>query len=200
MTGDFEPKSIPNANIYPVSKTTYELAGFKTDDYVRKMQGTAVEVGGPTYDGDKTGFAAYTVLKGIEPQTDLIVSDSYNYSSDPSVTRIIKAENLPFDDNSISILMPSYLPETIVSVKHYLLNLHKAFMAQSYRCLKEGGLLVMQGIIDEDIVWARKLGFKSLRIMEEAINRYNVVILWNAILVKSSTALGDHYIASQYVL
>jgi len=148
----------PNPNLihlphHPTNEVMINT-NFHLQNEINKRQGIFIEVGGPT----KQGFIS---LEGITLPKEPIIS---NISSTPPGTAtkeevklqhpkiklIADATSLPFPDNSIGLILASCLPSRIRS----------STLAEAYRVLEPGGLLIWQGGRIEDLAEAKRIGFK----------------------------------------
>lgn len=171
---------------------SFEAPSFSVNDYVANLSGTAVEVAGPTIRGSLSGYASYPALDGIEPQAKLLVTDKYpQFSQHENLIDLeVSAEDLPFDDSSIAMLLFSYLPPTdFVGNALERFELKHAAMREGYRCLKPGGVLVANGLFEDlnDMKIASELGFSTLRLILDSDS--GVIPTWNGLFIKTGSPL-----------
>lgn len=164
-----------------------EATNFDVDGYIQSLTGTAIELGGPTVRDEGTGFAAYRVLNGIEPAAKLLVTNAYDRHA-PSVDLLVDANNLPFDEGSVSMLLASYLP----------LKLWGGVMQQARRCLKENGVLITAGLIDEELHLPVNMGFTALRFIIDNEYEETGTTLWSGMYANTSNPRPLTY-ASKWV-
>ena len=156
---------------------------------IDKIRLPVVEVAGPSPSG-------YRVLKNLglsipKPTITNTTKEVTVYSPDDSphthaVDEIVDIRDMPYIDNSIGILMCSYLPPTdypseqnpartakeIEDEYQEIIkgnkdprespNLHISLLAAATRVLDAGGILILQGVHPEDTNVARKLELMPL--------------------------------------
>lgn len=144
----------------PVCHTSVlvEAVGFSAIHLFEGRQGPFVEVGGPTPKG-------YKLIDTERLPKPLMITNGYR--AVPNIDKVVKAQRLPFKDNSIGALFAAGLPYG----EHKLFpfgrfDLHKAFIGQAKRCLEESGVLVMDAATHDDVEYAVSSGLTPVQIVE----------------------------------
>jgi ASC-1-like (ASCH) protein len=151
-----------------------------------------VEIAGPSPNGYKIltenniKLTEWEVTNVSSP----IVINAYSQNPVKATVEKVNARKMPYKDESVDIFLVSYLSvcsdlwlkipgnflKDIVgpylanrAEKEYLrpklkkgVNLRIAFLLEAYRSLKPGGLVIMVGPKSEDLIVAKKIGFKIL--------------------------------------
>lgn len=141
----------------------YEPTRIDIERYLNNIPSPALDIGGPSFSpGDRSGFAAFHALDGIALRHQLI---SANIKRDAGVGLLADAENLPFADGGVAFLLSAYLPTFKPGEDPERNTLWRRFMSDAQRSLKAGGVLVMEGLDDNDIGYAQMLGMRVLRLV-----------------------------------
>jgi len=137
------------------------------------FNGLVVEIGGPTING-------YEFLKdlNIDLPRKIIVTNIKNpitinpFGDNPKeykVDMVADINNLPFDDNSIDIIMASSLPH----------KLHEQLFRESKRVLKSNGLVIAENIKNIDIKYAKENGFQVSKLHNQQYSIFNGIFIKN---------------------
>ena len=131
--------------------------------------GLRVEIGGPTPDG-------YILLNemGVTLPEDIIVTNISNpvvlnpFGANPQtyeVDEVVDVNHLPYSAGEVCMMLASSLPN----------NLHKTLFKNAAKVVCEGGLLIIENELSDDLHIAEKYGFKPLLTSEISSRRYTQI-------------------------
>ncbi len=161
------------------------MGDFDVYEKIEQLEGPFVEVAGPTEGG-------YTLIDidALKPR-EIYISNifpgapRYNTDSDGiesyygNVDFQADARQLPLKDESVGALFVSCFPKSPSIAYHGNTqgeNQRLIVIQEALRVLRKGGILVWQGGADEDLEFARGIGFKQRKIIRPFNKKHAHVI------------------------
>lgn len=123
----------------------------KLEDLISSTHGPTVEIGGPTEGGyhmgkDTTWHPVPDYITNVSPERPTLYGQDIG-SQD--INLILEADKMPFAAASVGVVFASNLPREV----------RMPMFQEVCRVLEDGGYLVYQGGLEEDIKKAGELGF-----------------------------------------
>lgn len=178
-------------------KTIVEKSILNIDDVIKDLPLPAVEFGGPTYDNYKN-LIDINKLKNIIitniKKTVKVEHNNFTTYKDLDIEMLIDATNMPFADKSLGTVLFSRLNSDDIykkskgnkSYRYELIKeLNRKVINESYRVLKEKGILIYQGYFSDDVIYATQNGFDLLKSISIKIENEEIANI-GAILIKES--------------
>lgn len=171
--------------LQPGEYTRWAEKGFDLDHALGAIKGPIVEVGGPTFPGYSNIFPDQKFANILPNGKKILISNVVlneprfkdtsaleyaevedDYPTYPEMKDcldvVLDGGKMPFANGSIGAVLFSYLPKFPFGI-----DTRGETICETYRVLEPGGLLVVQGLREEEVAFAEEQGFRPRIIYKE---------------------------------